>query len=156
VAVETLLEPLLVQVVAHETSSATQDKETVQGADLHVVLSLVHGEGARAPHQINKADGDAAIHVEDQVLLLGRGDLLHLQGEIQDRVAGEVLLHILCQNGDPEIWVVLGLDAMSNAEDELVLLPHGLDELVRGETLVKSLGELQRSAIKSATKPVTL
>ena len=35
------------------------------------------------PEQVDEGDGDAAVHVEDQVGLLGRGDLLHLlRGEV--------------------------------------------------------------------------
>ena len=58
------------------------------------------------PEQINKADGDAAVHVEDEVGLLARRDLLDLEGVAQQRGRGEVGHHELLDEGDPLVGVV--------------------------------------------------
>ena len=44
---------------------------------------------------------------------------------------------------------------MTNAEDKAVLLAHGVDELLRSETLVVGGGEVTGSTVKRATETVT-
>ena len=54
------------------------------------------------PQQIHEADRDASVHVQDEVGLLGRRDLLHLEGVVKERSLGEVGLHELLDQGHPE------------------------------------------------------
>ena len=42
------------------------------------------------PEEIDEADSDATVHVEDEVGFLLGGDLLDLPGVVQQRGAGEV------------------------------------------------------------------
>ena len=68
--VKTSPQSLLVQEVGNQTDRATQHEQTVEHTHLQVVLSLFRGKGAAIPHQIDEADGDAAVDVENQVVLL--------------------------------------------------------------------------------------
>ena len=56
--------------------------------------------------EVDKADGDAAVDVEDKVGLLGRGDLLRLQGVVEQRCLGEVGCHKLLHEGHAHVGVV--------------------------------------------------
>ena len=67
VAVERCTQALLVEVVADEADGATEDEEAVQGADLDVLIGLLGRESARVAQQVDEADGDAAIDVEDEL-----------------------------------------------------------------------------------------
>ena len=66
-AVERCTQALLVEVVADETDGATEDEEAVQGADLDVLVRLLGRECAGVAQQVDEADGDAAIDVEDEL-----------------------------------------------------------------------------------------
>ena len=58
---------LLVEVVADETDGATEDEEAVQGADLDVLVRLLGREGTGVAQQVDEADGDATVNVEDEL-----------------------------------------------------------------------------------------
>ena len=67
VAVERCTQALLVEVVADETDGATEDEEAVQGADLDVLVRLLGREGTGVAQQVDEADGDTAIDVENEL-----------------------------------------------------------------------------------------
>ena len=77
VAVQRCTQALLVEVVADEANGATEDEEAVQGADLDVLVRLLGREGAGVAQQVDEADGDAAIDVEDE--LRGSSDIDHMK-----------------------------------------------------------------------------
>lgn len=83
VAVQALLKPLLIQVVSDESGAATQYEEAVDGADGDVFLGLFRCEAARIAHQIDEGHADDAVDVEDQIGLLGRGDLFDFEGVLE-------------------------------------------------------------------------
>ena len=66
-AVERCTQALLVEVVADETDGATEDEEAVQGANLNVLVRLLGRECAGVAQQVDEADGDAAVNVEDEL-----------------------------------------------------------------------------------------
>lgn len=45
VTVERSLQPLLIEMVSNETDAATQNEETIEGADFDVLISLLRSEG---------------------------------------------------------------------------------------------------------------
>lgn len=154
-AVKTGAQALLVKVVGNETDGATEHEQTVEDAHAHVVLALLGGEGTAVAEEVNKADSDTAVDVEDQVVLLGGGDGLNGDSVIEQLGAGEVLLDELLDELDTEIGVVAGLDLVANTGDKLVLLAHGVDEVTGAETLVEGLGELLSGAIQGTTETRT-
>lgn len=78
VAVEGLLEALLVEEVADEADGASEHEEAVEAAVVDQLVGLLLREGAARAQHVHEAHGDAPVHVEDErVTLLGR-DLLHL------------------------------------------------------------------------------
>ena len=50
--------------------SATEDKEAVEAADVDVLVGLFRREGAAVLEEVDEACPDAAVDVQDQVLLL--------------------------------------------------------------------------------------
>jgi hypothetical protein len=114
VAVETSAQALLIKVVGNETDGATEHEQTVEDTHAHVVLTLLGGEGTAVAEEVNKADGDTAVDVEDQVVLLGGGDGLNGDSVVEQLGAGEVLLDELLDELDTEIGVVAGLDLVAN------------------------------------------
>ena len=60
-------ESLLVKMVTNETNATTEDKQPVERPNLDVLVRLFRGEGAAVPEEIDKADGDAAVDVQDEL-----------------------------------------------------------------------------------------
>lgn len=54
-------------MVANETNAATQHKQAVERANLDVLVSFFAGEGPAIAKQVDKADGNAAVDVENQL-----------------------------------------------------------------------------------------
>jgi len=67
--VQRCAEPLLVKMVTNETNATTEDKQPVERPDLDVLVRIFGGEGAAVPEEIDKADGDAAVDVQDELWL---------------------------------------------------------------------------------------
>ena len=115
--VQTGTETFLIEEMGDETDGATEDEEAVEDAHLEVILGLLGAEGARIAEQVHEANGDAAIDVEDQVILFRRGDGLDREGVIEKFGVGEVVLAVLFDQGHTEIRVVAGFDAVADAGD---------------------------------------
>lgn len=115
--VETSPQPLLVKEMGNQTDGATEHEETVENTHLQVVLSLLVGESTTVTDKINEADGNAAIDVEDKVVLLRCCDGFDGEGVIEQLCAGEVLLDVLLDELDTEIGVVAGLDPVADTGD---------------------------------------
>ena len=117
VAVETSAESLLVEEVGNQTNGATKDEKTVEHTHLEVVLGLLGGEGTAVAHEVNEADGDGTVDVENEVVLLAGGDSLDGNGVVEELGGGEVGLAELLDERDTEIGVVAGLDTVANTGD---------------------------------------
>jgi len=90
-SVQTSPQSLLIEVVGNQTDATTQDEQAVQDAHSEVILSLLRGEGATVAEEIDKADGDAAVNVENQVVFLRGGDGLNGDGVVKELVRSKVL-----------------------------------------------------------------
>jgi hypothetical protein len=115
--VETSPQPLLVEEVGNQTDRATKHEQTVEDTHLQVVLSLLSGESTTVADEVNEADSNASVDVENEVVLLGRCDALDSQGVVEQLCAGEVLLNVLLDELDTEIGVVAGLDPVADTGD---------------------------------------
>jgi hypothetical protein len=171
VSVESSTQSLLVEVVSNETNAAAKDEETVENSHLHVVLNFLGRESTAVAHQVDEADSDATIDVQNEVVLLGGGDGLDSDGIVEELGAGEVLLDELLDQLDTQIGVVPGLDSVANTRDyakvsicsgdvrypkrshtQLVLLSHGVNKVTGAHALVEGLGKLLSSTVKSTTE----
>ena len=56
-------------MVTNETNATTEDKQPIERPNLDVLVRLFGGEGAAVPEEIDKADGDAAVDVQDELWL---------------------------------------------------------------------------------------
>ncbi len=103
-------QPLLIEIMGDETDAAAQDEETVEDAHVEVVLGLLGREGAAVAHEVDEADGDAAVDVEDEVVLLRRRHRLHRDGVLQHLAAREALLHEFLDQLHAQVRVVARFD----------------------------------------------
>ena len=117
VTVQASAQSLLVEVVSNETNATSEDKETVQDTHSEVVLGLLSGESTGVAEQVNEADSNTSVNVEDKVVLLGGCDGLDSNGVVEELVGGEVLGDILLDQLDTKIGVVAGLDLVTNSRD---------------------------------------
>ena len=117
VAVQRRTETLLVEVVADETDAATEDEQTVERANLDVLVRLLRREGAAVAEQVDEADSDTAVNVEDERVLLRRRHLLDRERVVEQAVAREVLAHVLLHELNTEIRVVHALDLVADTAD---------------------------------------
>lgn len=90
----------------NEANAAAEDKQTVYGTHLDVFLCLLPGETARVAEHVNKRHSDHSVYVQNQVRLLGSGDLLDLKGVVQQGGRGEVLQHKLFDDFNSHVGVV--------------------------------------------------
>lgn len=154
-AVEASAQSLLIEVVGNKTNAATKNKETVEHTHAEVVLGLLGGEGTAVSDQVHEADGNAAVDVENEVVLLGGGDGLDGERIVEKLVVGELGLDVLLDELHTQIGVVAGLDTVTNTGNELVRLAHAVDELTGAEALVKGLGELLGGTVKGTAETRT-
>lgn len=113
-SVETGSQSLLIEVMGNETDGTTQDEETVEDTHLKVIFGFFLSEGTTVSDEIDKAHGNTTINVQDKVVLLACGDTLDGKGVVEELVVGEALQHKLLDQLDTEIWVVAGLDLVTN------------------------------------------
>ena len=117
VAVQRGAETLLVEMVADEADAAPEDEETVESANADVLVCFISAKGATVSQEIDETDGNAAIDVEDESVLLGSGDLLDGKSVFEQRVTGEVLLNVVLDEFDTQIRVVDALDLVADTAD---------------------------------------
>ena len=117
VAVQRCTETLLVEMVADEADAAPEDEQTVESSNSNVLVCLVSAEGTAVSQEIDEADSNAAIDVENEGVLLGGGDLLDSKSIVEQRVAGEILVNVVLNKLDTQIRVVDTLDLVSNTAD---------------------------------------
>lgn len=98
-------QPLLVEVMRDETDTPAEHEETVEDTHAEVVFGLLGAKGTAVAEEIDEADGNAAVDVEDEVVLLGRGHRLDGDGVVEHLAAGEALLDELFDKLDTEIRV---------------------------------------------------
>ncbi|KAI6762874.1 hypothetical protein HG530_008854 [Fusarium avenaceum] len=153
--VETSAQTLLVEEMGNKTNASAENEETVEDTHLEVVLGLLSREGTAVADEIDEADSNAAVDVEDQVVLLGGGDSLDGESVVEELVAGEVVEDVLLDQLDTEIGVVSGLDTVTDTGDELVSLAHAVDEVTRAQALVESACELLSGTVESTTESRT-
>lgn len=110
-------QPLLVEEMGNQTDASAEHEQTVENTHLEVVLGLLGGESAAVAHEIDEADRNAAVNVENEVVLLGGRHRLDSKGVVEQLGAGEVLLDVLLDELDTEIGVVAGLDPVANTGD---------------------------------------
>lgn len=63
--IQTRAQPLLIKEVRNQTNTATQDKQAVQNAHAQIILGLLGAKRAAVAHEVDEADGHAAVDVED-------------------------------------------------------------------------------------------
>jgi len=117
VAVQWSTETLLVEMMADEADTAPEDEEAVESADADVLVCFISAKGATVSQEVDEADGNAAIDVEDEGILLGGGDLLDGKSVVEQRVAREVLANVVLNELDTQIGVVDALDLVADTAD---------------------------------------
>ena len=117
VAIQAGAQALLVEEVGNQADGAAEDKEAVEHAMGQVVLGLFGGKGAAVAQQVDKADGHAAVDVENEVVLFARRHALDGHGVVEEFGRGEVGLAELAHEGDAQVGVVAGFDAVADAGD---------------------------------------
>ena len=103
--------------MGNETNRTAQNEEAVQNTHAEVVLCLLRRESAAVSEKVNKADGNASVNIQDQVILLGSGDSLDSDRIIEQLVRSEVLRHEFLNKLHSEIGVVSGLDSVTDTRD---------------------------------------
>lgn len=112
--VQSSAQSLLVEVVSNKTNATSEDEETVQDTHAEVVLSLFGGESTRVAEQVDEANSNTSVNVENKIVLLRGCNGLNSNGVVEELVGGEVLGNVLLDQLNTEIRVVAGLDLVTN------------------------------------------
>lgn len=115
--VKTRPQPLLIQIMRNQTNGSSEHEQAIEHTIPEIILRLFRAESAAVAEQIDEADGDAAVDVENEVVLLGGGDGLDGDGVVEELGGREVLLAELLDEGDAEVGVVAGFDAVADTGD---------------------------------------
>ena len=105
---------LLVQVMRNQSNTSAKNEQAVEYAHVKIVLCLLRREGSTVAQQIDKADSNTAIDVEDQVILLRCGDRFDGDSVIEELACWEVLVDEILDKLNTQIRVVTGLNSMAN------------------------------------------
>lgn len=116
-SVQTSAQSLLVQEVSNETDRPTEHEKTVEYTHAKVVLGLFGAESTTVSEEINEADCNTTVNVEDQVVFLGGSDGLDGDCVFKHLARGEVLLDEFFDKLDTQIRVVSRFDPVANTRD---------------------------------------
>ena len=116
-SVQTSAQSLLVEVMGNETDRTTEDEQTVEDTHLEVVFGFLGAESAGVAEQIDEADGNTTVDIEDKVVLLRRGNGLNGEGVVEELGGWESGLDELLDERDTEIGVVSRLNTVTNTGD---------------------------------------
>lgn len=108
---------LLIQVMSNQTDTSAQHEKTIQNTHVEIIFGLFSAECAAVAHQVDEADSDTAVDVEDQIILLARGDCLNSDSVIQHLAAWEALLDEFLDELDTEIGIVAGFNLVTDTGD---------------------------------------
>lgn len=99
----------------NQPDTPTQHKQPVQHTHAEIIFSFFGAESAAVAHEVDKADGDAAVNVEDQVVFFRGRDCFDGDGVFEHFAAGEALLDEFFDELDPEVGVVARFDFVANS-----------------------------------------
>jgi len=117
VAVQASAQTLLVEEVSNETDAATEHEEAVEDTDGHVLFGFFGCESTTVAEEIDEAHSNAAVDIEDEVVLLRGCDSLNSKGIVKHLRAWEGLLDVLLDKFDTEIRVVSRLDTVTDTRN---------------------------------------
>jgi hypothetical protein len=140
VAVEGLLQALLVEGVANESDGACQHKEAVKVANVDNVVNLSLGEHARTSQQVQEEGPDGTIDIEHKVVGLGESVRLHLHRILHVLDRWEVCVRILLQQLHTLVPVVPALYPVTDPWHPDPLLLHSFHKLIRRQPLFTGTG----------------
>ena len=90
-----------------ESDGPSEDEKTVKDTALQIGGLFVDVELAGLTDDVGEETGNAAVDVEDEVVLFGGGDLLYGQGVVQHLEGKlEVGSRVLNQNGHSSVGVL--------------------------------------------------
>mmetsp|Transcript_35035 Transcript_35035/g.112850 ORF Transcript_35035/g.112850 Transcript_35035/m.112850 type:complete len:243 (-) Transcript_35035:2733-3461(-) len=153
VAVQPLLQPLLVEKVTDEANGSAKHEETVEHARIQVLCRLLGREDTRVAQEVDECGADGAVHIKNQVGLFAGGQLLHLHGEVEHVVPGEVCLDETLEDLDALVGILKRFDAVADAHDQSLLIPHLVDELLRRQARVHRGREHGGGAVDGTSEP---
>lgn len=117
VPVQTLMQPLLVEVMSNQSRSASEHENRVECAVEDVFVGFFTGERPTRAHEVDKAHGNAPVHVENEVGFLRRGDAFHLQCVVEQRAARKVFAHVFLDDRNTHVGVGRRFDLVANSHD---------------------------------------
>ena len=119
--VEWCAQAFLIEMVTNEANATSKDEQAVQAPDPNILVGFFPGKCTGISEQVDKADGNATVDVQDERILLRCRHLLDGECVIEKGVAREVLLHVLLDQLDSKIRIIHRLDLVANTTDwELV------------------------------------
>jgi len=103
--------------VRDETNTTAEHEQAIQHTHLEVILRLLCAECTAIAQQVNEADSNAAVDVEDQIIFLRGCDGFDGERVVEEFGGGEVGFDVVLHEFDAEIRVVAGFDAVADAGD---------------------------------------
>ena len=103
--------------MTNKPNAPSKHKQPVQASNLDILISFFSRERTRISKQVDKADGDASVDVQDKGIFLRCGHFLDGESVIEEGVAGEVLLDVFFDELDTQVRVVHRLNLMANTTD---------------------------------------
>ncbi len=110
-------QPLLIEIMRNQPNTPTQHEQTVQHAHIEVIFGLFGAESAAVAHEVDEADCDAAVDVEDEIVFFRGSHCLDGDGVVEHLAAGEALLDEFFDEFDAEVRVVARFDFVADSGD---------------------------------------
>lgn len=132
--VKTGLQPLLIEVMGNQANGTAKNEETVKDTNLRAIsdiqrevrvysaypqifLGFFSGEGTAIPDEVDEANSNGTVNVQDQIVLLAGRNGLHSKGVIEQLVRGEMLQDKFLHQLHTKIGIVPRLDFVANTRN---------------------------------------
>ena len=106
--------------------------------------------------QIHKEHSNGPVNIQNEGVLLLRGDGFHLESVIKEWRGWEGGLGEFLDDGDTLVRISFAFDFMADSHDQSVLLPHGGDKFLGAPAVIERCGKLLGCTIQSTAKAFTL
>lgn len=135
VSVQTSPQSLLIEIMRNQTNRTPENEEAVKDTHLpvmlaghwtsywspinypHVVFSFLSRKSTTVSNQVNEADGNTSINIENQVILFASGDGLDSKGIVQKLVRWKSLKDKFLDKLNTQIRVISGLDLVADTRN---------------------------------------
>src|SRR5271170_7371965 len=91
---------LLIQMMANQSNTSTQDKQSIQSSHLEILFRLLSRKSTAIPQQIHKTDSNTSIDIQNEIVLLAGSNSFDGKSVIEEFSRWEGIVNVLLDQFD--------------------------------------------------------